>query len=211
MKINRLLLAITLLFCASFFGNAQTELDNNQQKALKAKVIENANKTESILSDFIQEKYLSIMENPIVSKGKLVFKAPNLVKWEYIIPYKNVVIFKNDKLYVNNEGKTDEMDLSSNKIFRSLNTLIVNSIKGDMFDNSQFEISYFKNDAGYLVKFIPKDRRLKKFISRFELHFSEVTVDVEQVKLIEPNDDYTLILFSNKHLNVSISDEAFKL
>ncbi len=191
--------------------SAQERLSSSEQKSFKEKVLKTAQATKSIVSDFEQTKHLSVLNDPIVSEGELTFKAPNLVKWEYFNPYKNTAVFKNDKLLVNNEGKKDEMDLSSNRLFRSLNTLIVNSIKGDMFDDNQFEISYFKIGSDYLVKFIPKDKRLKKFISSFELKFDQVSTQVDEVKLIEPNDDYTLIVFKNKQLNATVSDLVFKI
>jgi outer membrane lipoprotein-sorting protein len=190
---------------------SQEKLSDSEQKVFKDKVQKTAQSTKSIHSDFTQTKQLSVLDNAIISEGHLTFKAPNLVKWEYIKPYKNIAIFKDDKLLVNNEGKKDEMDLSSNRMFRSLNTLIVNSIKGDMFDESQFLISYFKKGQDYLVTFIPKDKRLKKFIASFELKFDKDSTQVNEVKMIEPNEDYTLIVFKNKQLNGTISDSVFKL
>src|SRR5690606_35271166 len=109
---------------------------------------------------------------------------------------------------VSNEGKTNEINLNANKLFRSLNTLIINSVKGDMFDDEEFDINYFKIKNGYSVSFKPKNKRLKKFIAAFELEFSK-TGQVNKVKLIESNTDFTNITFINKKMNVSISDSAF--
>src|SRR5690606_12501775 len=150
------------------------------------------------------------LDNDITAEGKLVFKAPGMVKWEYITPYRSTAVFIDDKLYVNEEGKKSEVDLSKNKLFRSLNSLIVSSIKGDMFDESQFELSYFNIENGYFVRFIPKEKKIKKYISFFELKFSEDNAEVTEIKLIEPNEDYTAIVFKNKQLNPSVSDTVFE-
>src|SRR5690606_37041032 len=132
-------------------GISQTKLSESEQTEFKTKVQRTAENTETIISDFVQTKHISVLDNAITSEGKLVFKAPDLVKWEYIKPYQNTAIFKDDQLLVNNEGKRQNIDLSSNKMFRSLNSLIVNSIKGDMFDETQFDLEYFKLDEIYLV------------------------------------------------------------
>lgn len=198
-----------LFFVSVISIDAQVPLNIDEQNTFKNKVISTANKTKSILSDFTQEKHLSIMENTLVSKGILTFQSPNLVKWEYTEPYQNIATFKADKLYVTNEGKRDTLNLSSNKLFKSLNRLIVNSIKGDMFDEKQFDIFYFKTNEKFLVKFIPKEKKLKRFIARFELTFSKTSAEVEQIKLVESNDDFTLITFQNKQLNVAIQKSNF--
>ncbi|MBJ7879557.1 outer membrane lipoprotein carrier protein LolA [Gelidibacter salicanalis] len=193
----------------AFNGMAQTKLTASEQTEFKTKVENTAKSTQTIVSDFTQTKHLSVLDNVISSEGKLVYKAPNLVKWEYVKPYQNIAIFKDDQLLVNNEGKKDKIDLSSNKIFKSLNTLIVNSIKGDMFDETQFDLAYFKFEEGYLVTFVPKDKRMKKFIASFELKFSKSDAEVKEVKLIEPNNDYTLITFANRKINTPVSENAF--
>lgn len=198
-----------LYFAGVLLGNTQETLDAKAQERFKAKVITVANNTKTMTGDFTQEKHLNIMDNVIISEGKLAFQSPNLVKWEYIKPFHNIALFKADKLYVTNDGKRETLDMRSNKLFKSLNALIVNSIKGDMFDDEQFDITYAKTKHFYLVTFIPKEKRLKRFIKNFELQFSATTAEVEQVKLVEPNTDYTLIIFKNKQLNSPIPNDTF--
>ncbi|MBA6153890.1 LolA family protein [Gelidibacter maritimus] len=210
MTTKNYILILAFIVLTVFNGISQTKLSESEQTEFKAKVQKTAQRTETIVSDFVQTKHISVLDNAIISEGKLVFKAPNLVKWEYIKPYHNIAIFKDDQLLVNNEGKKQNIDLGANKMFRSLNSLIVNSIKGDMFDESQFDLEYFKFDQGFLVKFIPKDKRLRKFMASFELKFSSTTAEVEEVKLIEPNDDYTLISFQNRKVNTTVNESEFK-
>ncbi|WP_190246179.1 outer membrane lipoprotein carrier protein LolA [Gelidibacter gilvus] len=210
MTINNHILILAFIVTSVFNGISQTKLSASEQTEFKAKVQKTAQNTETIVSDFVQTKHISVLDNAITSEGKLVFKAPDLVKWEYLKPYQNIAIFKDDQLLVNNEGKRQNIDLGANKMFRSLNSLIVNSIKGDMFDETQFDLEYFKFDQGYLVKFVPKDKRLRKFIASFELKFSGTTSEVDEVKLIEPNDDYTLITFQNRKVNTTVPENAFK-
>lgn len=208
MKIKNVVF-VSLLLC--FMLNtlsAQDQLSTTEALAFKKQVKLTAEKTTSIVSAFVQEKHLSILDKAIISEGLLKFKAPNNVRWEYTKPYENVAIFKGDKLFVSSEGKTNEINLNANKIFRSLNALIVNSVKGDMFDDDEFIITYFKKPQGFMVMFQPKNKRLSKFINTFELQFSKVG-EVNSVKLIEPNNDYTIISFINKQLNVPVPNSAF--
>lgn len=204
---NNFFLLVLFLFLNICFG--QTALTEKEQQIFKAKVQETAKKITSITSDFEQSKHLEMLSEPIVSKGKLVFQSPDKILWQYTAPKAYQVIFKDEMLYVDNDGTKDEIKLSSSKLFRSFNELIVNSIKGDMFDEGQFEISYFKIAEGYFVTFIPKDKKMRRFVSAFELTFTQTTGDVIKIKLIESNSDYTLITFHNRKINVEITSEMF--
>jgi len=183
---------------------SQTEI-NNFKKKIKA-VAEN---TKTILSDFTQYKHLEFLSNDIKTSGKMAFKAPNLVKWEYTNPYKYSVIFKEDQLLINDDGKKSDVKIGGSKMFKKLNQLIVNSVSGNMFDNNEFDISYYKTAGFYRVLFTSKDKNLSKYIKQFILHFSKKELTVIEVKMVEPSNDYTQIIFKNRKENIVLKDEVF--
>ena len=202
------LVALLLIASSSF---SQTALSSSEASILKEKVIKKSKTTKSIKSDFEQFKHLSFLTNDIKSTGKLTFKTPDLIKWEYEKPFVYKVVFKESKLFIDDDGKKSQIDLSSNKTFKSMNSLIVKSVKGDMFDEDQFEISYFKSGENYLVKFKPKDKNLKEMISQFDIIFEKNSLNVLEIKMIESSEDYTRIVFINQKINVSVSDAEFTL
>lgn len=188
---------------------SQISMSSEEANSFKEKVIELDKNTTSIVSDFTQYKHLSFLNNDIKTEGKLIFKTPFSIKWEYTSPYQYSAIFKNDKLYINDGGDKSNIDIGSNKMFKNLNQLIINSVKGNMFDEEAFTIKYFKIEKDYLVKFIPKDEQMRDFLASFELYFNHKTSDVTKVKMIEPSEDYTEIIFHNKTRNTTVVDEEF--
>ena len=164
--------------------------------------------TETISSDFVQYKHLDFLSNDIKSTGKLAFKSPDKVKWEYVTPFEYSVIFKNETLYINDNGNKSVMDMGSNKIFKQLNQLITASIKGDLFDADEFTVSYFKKEKKSEAHFEPTDPEFREFIKSFQIIFNSKG-EVEEVKMIEPSDDYTQIIFSNRTTNQPLSDAVF--
>lgn len=191
------------------FGlQAQTQLSSFEAAALKKQVQEQAQKTQTMTVDFVQLKHMDFLSNDIETSGNLAFKHPNLVKWQYTNPFKYSVLFKDKTLYIDDDGKKSDVNLSSNKLFGQLNNFIVNSITGDLFQENEFEITYFKTNEGNEVVFVPKDTKLKKYLSQFHIFFNKEGF-VTKVKMIEPSDDYTTIVFSNRNVNKPITDAVF--
>ena len=164
--------------------------------------------TKTISSDFTQYKHLDFLSNEIVTKGNLVFKAPDLVKWEYVEPFKYSVIFKNESLFVDDDGEKSDINLSSSKLFKQLNHLIINSVKGDMFNDKEFKIDYLKLSENFDIHFKPLNSKIEKYIKEFVILFSSKG-EVLQIKMIEPTDDFTKIVFKNRVINKPVSDAVF--
>ncbi|KFB01131.1 cell envelope biogenesis protein LolA [Mangrovimonas yunxiaonensis] len=200
------LIFICCFVCCSI--QAQTKMTTTEAENLKALVKLQAETTKTIVSDFTQYKHLDFLSNDIVTKGRLHFKAPNLVKWAYNHPFEYAVIFKNESLYINDEGHKSQIDIGASKMFKQLNQLIVKSVKGDMFNEAEFDITYYKAAQKSEVHFSPKNPEFSEFITSFQIIFSKKG-DVEQVKMIEPSGDFTKIVFSNRTLNTPVNHAVF--
>ena len=199
---------VYILFFNVFAVQAQTPMSTQEATALKTKVKALASTTQTISSDFIQYKHLDFLDNDIETSGKLAFQAPDVVKWEYVAPFKYAVLFKNETLFINDEGNKSNVDIGSNKMFKQLNKLIISSVKGDMFDEAEFTIEYFHKEQNSIVYFNPRDKKFAKYIQAFHITFNSKG-DVIEVKMIEPSQDYTKIIFSNKVLNQTLDNAIF--
>ena len=205
---NSIITIIILLL--PFFTIAQAvAMSVSASTDLKTRVIEKSEETTSIISDFEQFKHLDFLSDDIKSTGKLTYKSPSSIKWEYKVPFVYSAVFKNDKLYINDDGVKSKVNLDANKTFKSLNNLIVKSVRGDMFDEEKFDISYFENSENYIVHFMSLDKALKKMIAEFVLTFDKKSLNVITVKMIEPSNDFTLLKFLNQQTNQSVPDAVF--
>ncbi|MEM9142437.1 MAG: outer membrane lipoprotein carrier protein LolA [Bacteroidota bacterium] len=197
-----------LLFLIGVTSFAQEKMDASEAATLRTKVKSLAETTETISSDFVQYKHLDFLSNDIQSSGKLYFKSPNQVKWAYVDPFAYAVIFKENTMYVNNEGKKNQVDIGANKLFGQLNKLIRASVTGDLFDTDEFDISYFKSGANREVRFMPKDDTFSQYVQEFHIIFNN-QAEVIAVKMIEPSQDFTHIVFSNRKTNEDLPDAVF--
>lgn len=206
MKI-KILLAFFLLNAA--FISAQEKMSAAEITAFKSSVNATAKSTKTLTTDFVQYKHMDFLSKDIETSGKMSFKSPNMLLWQYTKPYQYSIVFKNNKISINDAGKKSQMDTGNSKMFAKLNKLIVGSVSGDMFDDNEFTITYFKNKDYNIARLVPKDAALKKYIKQMELHFEKKGNMVAEVKMTEPSDDYTRIVFKNKTANAPVPDSVF--
>ncbi|MDR6966080.1 outer membrane lipoprotein carrier protein [Flavobacterium arsenatis] len=198
-----------LLFCLMNLNIfSQEKMSASEITSFKAIVEKEAKNIKSLKTDFIQYKHLDFLSKDIETSGKMYFKQPNMLNWQYTKPYQYSIVFKNNKVYINDQGNKSTVDANS-KMFEKINKMIVGSVSGNMFDDKEFTITYFKNKDFNIVKLTPKTASIKKYINQIDLHFPMSDTTVSEVKLTEPSGDFTRIVFKNKQLNAKIDDSIF--
>ena len=200
---------ILLLWYVSPILGQETSMGNGEIISFKDLVNETSRSTQTIQSDFVQYKHLDFLSNDIVTQGKMIFKSPNKVKWEYTEPFQYSIIFLEDKLLINDGGTKSNIDMGNSALFQKLNQLIVNSVKGNLFQDSDFDMEYFKARDYYKVVFTPKDEKIKSYIATFILIFDKDQATVQEVRMVEPSDDFTRIVFTNRKINQTVNDAVF--
>ncbi len=199
-----------ILIFIPVFAFSQAKLSTEVQQDFRKEMIAFSQKIETLSSDFTQTKHLEMMEDATISKGKLYYKAPNILKWEYNSPYDYKILFKGNRLFIDDEGDKSVTNLASNKIFEKIIDLISGSINGKLLDDEEnFDISYYKNGNEISAILVPKDPSLKEMFSEITLIFNENHL-VNQVKLKEDAGDYTEISFKNILVNKPIDENVFK-
>lgn len=163
----------------------------------------------SIQSDFIQEKHLTMMEEVLVSKGRFLFREPNQVRWEYDAPINYTILIQKHEFAIINEGKVSSFDIDGNKMFKEINHMILTAIQGKFLDGKDFTVIFQENDTRILARLTPTDPQVSSMLKTIEIYFSKKEEDINQVRFIEPGDDFTDIYFMNRLLNTSIPDSAF--
>lgn len=168
--------------------------------------------TKSISSDFVQEKQLSFMEEPIISEGHFYFKKEQRIRWEYQQPFSYIVILNGSNLLIDDEGHTNEIDLKGNKTFQEINATINNSMQGKVWgDSKDFTPVLFENEALYLIQLTPETKQMQEYLTKIEVFFDKKTYQLEQVILLENGGDFTKISFENRKINDEVEEALFRL
>ena len=144
---------VIVLFFISVFSFAQVPAGYKPVKdttAFKQKMEAQSKLTNTLESDFTQEKYLSVMSEKIISKGHFHFKKINMLRWEYNDPYKYLIAINKNKMYIKDNGKLSKYDINSNKMFKSINEMMVNTVQGNLLNNKDYKAKFYENDKFYL-------------------------------------------------------------
>jgi outer membrane lipoprotein-sorting protein len=168
-------------------------------------------KTQSIKSDFVQEKNLSMLSEKIVSKGKFWFKKESQVRMEYNNPFQYLMIINKDKVYVKDGQKENKMSSKSNKLFQQINRIMVDCMQGTALSNPDFKTKLFEGKTAYLVELSPVSKGLKDMFKVITVYIDKNNYAVNSLEMHEPSGDNTIIRFINKELNASLPDALFDI
>lgn len=175
----------------------------------KSKLQEKARITNTIESNFTQEKNLSMLSEKIISKGHFCFKKTNLLRWEYLSPSAYLIVINKDKIFIKDGKKVSKYDANSNKMFKGINDMMLNSVQGNVLNHKEFKISYFENEKYYLVEMSPKGKEMKEYLKSISMYFDKLDYTVSKIRMTELSDDYTNIEFNSKKINETIADTQF--
>lgn len=168
-----------------------------------------AKKTESIKSDFVQEKNLSMLSEKIISKGKFWFKKDNLLRMEYTKPYPYLMILNKDNMYIKDGQKENKVSTRSNKLFQQINKITIDCVQGTVFSNPDFVTRAYENKSTYQLELSPAAKALKEFFKSINIIIDKSDYEVTTIEMNENSGDNTIIRFTNREINTLIPDAIF--
>ncbi|MHC8947550.1 flexirubin biosynthesis protein LolA2 [Sphingobacterium hungaricum] len=173
------------------------------------KVVSNAVKVKTLSADFTQYKKLGFVDKEIISSGKIYVVHPEKMSWVYSSPTNYSMIFKNNKIFINDQGKKNTVGVGKNKQFEKISQMIANGIAGELESSKDYSISYFQNTGFNIVQVTPKAKDAQKYIQQIILSFDKKDNQVAEIKLLEPSKNYTRFVLKNKKTNQTINEQVF--
>ena len=167
--------------------------------------------TESIQSDFKQEKSLSMLSENIHSTGKFWYRKKDKIRMEYIQPYSYIMILNGGKIFIKEGQKENKISANSNKVFQQVNRILIDCISGSMLDNPDFQSRIFESQGSFLVELIPQAKNLKDLYKNINIIIDKKDYTATSIEMFEISGDKTIIRFQNKILNAPINDSVFNI
>ena len=202
-KLLILLVTICLVQCHIF-----------AQKVNEAKVKQQINNVaqsmKTMQCDFVQTKYIKMLNDKMVSRGKMYYKQSDKLRWEYTSPYAYVFVLNGNKILISKGKRSDIINVNQSKIFKEIARIMMNSIVGKcLTETKDFKVSITGGEAEYVATLYPQQKQMQQMFQRIILHFNKQKSTVEKVELVEKKGDKTIIELQNVKMNTSINAKVF--
>jgi len=208
-KISIITTAIFVFTTVVFAQNYRSATPDEQKELIK-NITAASEQLKSLRADFLQRKTISILADEMLSEGKLLFKQPDKLCWEYIKPYQYRFTINGNKVMIGSETNKDIIDVNSNKIFNEISKIIISGINGSgIFDDQRFSAKFNIGASDYQIMLMPKQKELKQMFSAITLVFNKNDYSVNTVEITQVNGDSTHIAIKNKQINIELNDEIF--
>lgn len=179
---------------------------------IRQKISQIASSIKTMQCDFIQTKHLKMLNDDMVSKGRMYYQQSNRLRWEYTSPYTYTFIINDDKVLLKNNQRHDVIDVNKNKLFKEIARIMMSSVVGNCLNDEKSFKSHISVSGGeWVATLLPQRKDMKQMFQKIVLHFSQKQAMVTQVELIEKNGDKTVIDLKNIKTNETISTNMFTI
>lgn len=104
---------------------------------VKQKLKAVATSTKTMLCDFVQTKYVKMLNDKVVSRGKMYYARDNKLRWEYSSPYQYTFVLNGQKVWMKNGKRSSTLDVKNNKMFTQITQIMVSTMVGQCVRQSR--------------------------------------------------------------------------
>jgi outer membrane lipoprotein carrier protein len=169
---------------------------------------------ETLAGEFTQKNRVKLFKQELSSKGRLYFKKPRQIRWEYTAPDPSLLILDGNQARMTTPGAAPQVfdldkDATMRAIFDQLLTWLGPGSLAAARDD--YDLSTAGSAAAPTLVLTPKPASaIAKAFARIELRLDRKTWLMKSILLVEKNGDEKEIDFSKLQRNVKLPPDAFK-
>ncbi len=193
-------------------------VDGDQQYQALSQEVEQqitraAQEVETLHSDFVQEKYLSMFEEKLASTGQFYYQRPDLLRWELLTPIASGFVIKGDG------GRRWHQNIAGSEVFKLDQDKAMALIAQQLFAWAKADLVWLHSH--YAITMVPRSAQQPiqlrlippaasaGFLSYLMITFAADASYVDTVEIHENDGDYTIINFNNTVVNARIESSIF--
>ena len=169
---------------------------------------------QTLTADFIQEKHLVVLEEPLVLTGTIYMQTPDHFSWIVREPLRYSMVIRGEVVHQWDEDtqRIQKMSLSKNPVFKTAIRQLrdwLSGAYGSML--GEYEVTVLEREP-ISLEFIPRDTALaREVIDRVTVEFERDEHYIRQIQILEKQGDRTVLTFANTLLNSPIAPSAWKV
>lgn len=204
------LIVVLVALCLGFSTlSAQQKVD---EVRVRQQIDAVASSMRTMQCDFVQTKYLKMLNDKMVSKGKMYYQQSNKLRWEYVSPYTYTFVLNGSKVLLGRGNRNDVINVNQSKFFKEIARIMMNSVVGKcLMDTKDFKVSIVGYPTEYVATLYPQQKQMRQMFQKIVLHFSKQKSMVSMVELVEKKGDKTIIELKNVRVNAPVNAKVFSI
>lgn len=143
-------------------------------------------------ASFVEKKYSSLLAEPVVSSGILVYRRPDVVEKNIESPRKERYRFVGDELLLLRNGAEKRIALSSQPLLQAFAASLRGVLGGDMaLLRSHYQLSLQGVETSWQLVMTPVDEQALRYVQRIQV--SGRAGRVEQIEVNEASGDRSVL------------------
>jgi outer membrane lipoprotein-sorting protein len=203
MRVSIVLVAAVLVACAT----AAWAVCEGTDACLRA-IEESQRTTRALTARFEQTKHLSLLTEPLVSRGRFAFKAPDQVLWQIDEPKVTVRIDQHGVHLPDLPNAEAEVAALApfSEMMRELSGLFTGSLTTVQ---KSFDVTAAGDAAAIRVHLVPRSEQWRRMFRSLELEFAAPDLVMHTIHIDEALGDSLEIVFSEVHRNDDVANAVF--
>lgn len=162
--------------------------------------------------DFVQTKYLKMLNDKMVSRGKMYYQQSDKLRWEYTAPYKYTFVLNGSSVLLSKGSRNDVINVNQSKFFKEIARIMMNSVVGKcLTEKKDFRTTISQTSSEWVATLVPQRSTMKQMFQKIVLRFSKQRKMVSTVEIVEKKGDRTVIQLTNVKTNTPINAKIFKV
>jgi outer membrane lipoprotein-sorting protein len=205
-----IIIALILYLPALVLGQTGIEKSDNLNRIF-SEIASSASQVETFSCDFLQEKYMSMLDNVLISKGRLYFKRSNRLRWEINHPVTSGFAVNGDqaKRWEGDSGRTQTFKVNQVPFIKVFTEQVFLWARADFKQLKKRYHIQVLSETPIRLMLLPISLQEKKYLANLRISFATDASYVRTVEVHEPDGDFTRIQFLNTVINNPLNDSLF--
>ena len=165
--------------------------------------------TRTVSAEFAQTKHLTLLDEPLVSTGRLLLKRPDRILLRIETPRPTTVLVRGHEVYIPDVPEHERQALALSPVatmFSELGAIFSGSVTAL---EKNFEVFATADPTGVRVHLVPRQESWKQMYRSIDIRFGGPQLVIQEIHLDDTLGDSLDITLQHVQRNIDIADAVF--